>query len=357
MSMECGVYHTSYASDVALRAKPAEKLRLALFILALLLFPFLASTYWLTLANQVAIATIGAIGLNILVGYTGQISLGQGAFMAVGAYGAGLLTLEAGLPWGVSIVLASLLTAAVGTFFGLPSLRLKGLYLAIATLAAQEIVEWTLTHWTALTGGTEALVVPASRLFGVRLNTDFSFYWIATVLAGLTALFTANLFRSRAGRAFVAIRDQDIAAGVIGVNVFRYKLLAFATSSFFVGLAGALIAYYRNIVTWERFTLETSIAYLAMIIVGGLGTIRGSLFGAALITLLPALITNLGGALQGVAPSVAAILPYIQQAAFGVVIVLFLIFEPEGLSKLWGNVKDYFHVWPFAYRRGESRAG
>ena len=357
MSMECGVYHTSYAADVGLRAKPAERIRLAVFVLALVIFPFLASTYWLTLANQVAIATIGAIGLNILVGYTGQISLGQGAFMAVGAYAAGLLTLEAGLPWGISIVLASLLAAAVGTFFGLPSLRLKGLYLAIATLAAQEIVEWTLTHWTALTGGTEALVVPAARLFGVRMNTDFSFYWIATALAGLTALFTANLFRSRAGRAFVAIRDQDIAAAVIGVNVFRYKLLAFATSSFFVGLAGALIAYYRNIVTWERFTLETSIAYLAMIIVGGLGTIRGSLFGAALITLLPALITNLGGALQGVAPAAAAILPYIQQAAFGVVIVLFLIFEPEGLSKLWVNVKDYFHVWPFAYRRGESRAG
>ena len=350
--MECGVFHTDYASDMALRRVPAERLRLGLFVVALLVFPFFASPYWLNLANQISIATIGAIGLNILVGYTGQISLGQGAFMAVGAYAAGLLTLRLGLPWGVSIALACLLTSLVGTFFGLPSLRLKGLYLAIATLAAQEIVEWVVTHWTSLTGGTDAVVVPAPRLFGLRLNTDFRFYWLGVSLAGATALFTANLFRSRVGRAFVAVRDQDVAASVIGVDVFRTKLLAFATSSFFVGLAGALIAYYRNIITWERFTLETSIVYLAMIIVGGLGTIRGSLFGAALITLLPAGIANLGRALQETAPGVAAQLPNAQQAVFGLVIILFLVFEPEGLSKMWRNVKDYFYVWPFAYRRG-----
>lgn len=355
MALDCGVFHTSYESDMGLRRTPVERARLALFIGFLLIFPFVATPYWLNLANQIAIATIGAIGLNILVGYTGQISLGQGAFMAIGAYGTGLLTLRLGLPWGVSIIGGCILTAAVGTFFGLPSLRLKGLYLAIATLAAQEIVEWVVTHWTAVTGGTEALVIPAPRLFGARMNSDFNFYWVAAPLAGLTALFTANLFRSRAGRAFVAVRDQDIAASVIGVNVFRTKLLAFATSSFIVGLAGGLIAYYRTIVTWERFTLETSIFYLAMIIVGGLGSIRGAFFGAALITLLPAAITNVGRVLQGSAPAIAAQLPNIQQAAFGIVIILFLIFEPEGLSKMWRNVKDYFHVWPFAYRRGESR--
>ena len=353
--MECGVFHTTYTSDIALRRVPAERLRLGLFAIVVITFPFLASPYWLNLANQIAIATIGAIGLNILVGYTGQISLGQGAFMAVGAYTAGLLTLNFGLPWGASIVFACLVTSAIGTFFGLPSLRLKGLYLAIATLAAQEIIEWVITHWTGVTGGTEALVVPAPQIFGVRLNTDFHFYWLVVALAGATALFTANLFRSRVGRAFLAVRDQDVAASVIGVNVFRYKLLAFATSSFFVGLAGALIAYYRNIVSWERFTLETSLFYLAMIIVGGLGSIRGSFFGAALITLLPALIMNAGRMLQDSAPAIAAQLPNIQQASFGLIIILFLVFEPQGLSKLWQNVKDYFYVWPFAYRRGEGR--
>jgi branched-chain amino acid transport system permease protein len=347
--MESGVFFTSYRRDMALRKLPLEKLRLLLFAALVVVFPFLASPFALNLANQIAIATVGAFGLNILVGYTGQISLGQGAFMAVGAYSAGILTARLGVPFWASIPAAAAITAAVGLFFGLPSLRLKGLYLAIATLAAQQIVEWVITHWTGLTGGTEALVVPAPYLLGARVNTDFRFYWLATGAAATTALLCANLFRSRVGRAFVAIRDQDIAASAIGVNVFGYKLLSFATSSFFVGLAGALIAHYRSIVTWERFTIEVSILYLAMIIIGGLGTISGSFFGATLIVLLPAIINTVGRSLQGTAPAVAAILPYVQQGTFGLIIILFLILEPEGLARLWRNVKDYFRVWPFAY--------
>jgi branched-chain amino acid transport system permease protein len=347
--MESGVFFTDYRSDMALRRMPLEKARLAIFVVFVLVFPFVASPYWLNLANQIAIATTGALGLNILVGYTGQISLGQGAFMAVGAYSAGIFTARLGVPFWASIVLASVVTALVGLLFGLPSLRLKGLYLAIATLAAQQIVEWVVTHWTGLTGGTEALVVPAPTLFGQRMNTDFRFYWIATLAAGLTALYVANLFRSRVGRAFVAIRDQDIAASALGVDVFRYKLYAFATSSFFVGLAGALVAHYRTIVTWERFTIETSILYLAMIIIGGLGTISGSFFGATFMMLLPAIINTAGRALQGTLPAVTAVLPAVQQGAFGVVIILFLVLEPQGLAKLWRNVKDYFRVWPFSY--------
>lgn len=347
--MESGVFFTTYEADMALRRTPVQKIRLALFIAFVLVFPFFASPYWLNLANQIAIATIGAIGLNILVGYTGQISLGQGAFMAVGAYSAGLLTARMGVPFYLSIPLACFITALVGVVFGIPSLRLKGLYLAIATLAAQEIIEWTITHWPQLTGGTEALVIPSPMLFGVRLNTDFRFYWILVLAAGFTALFTANLFRTRVGRAFVAIRDQDIAAEVIGVNVFYYKLLAFATSSFFVGLAGALTAHYRTIISWERFTIETSILYLAMIIIGGLGTINGSFFGAAFMTLLPAMISNLSRALRDVAPILATLLPAAQQGIFGAVIILFLVLEPEGLAKLWRNIKDYFYVWPFSY--------
>ncbi len=347
--MECGVFFTNYKADMALRRKPLQKVRLGLFIAFVLVFPFVASPYWLNLANQIALATIGAIGLNILVGYTGQISLGQGAFMAVGAYGSGLLTARLGLPFWASIPIAALVTAAVGAVFGLPSLRLKGLYLAIATLAAQEIVEWTVVHWTSLTGGVEALVIPSPKVFDIRLNTDFRFYWIAVGMAALTALFTANLFRSKVGRAFVAIRDQDIAAEVIGVNVFLYKLLAFATSSFFVGLSGALLAHYRTIISWERFTLETSIVYLAMIIIGGLGSISGSFFGAAFMTLLPAFINTLGRSLQASFPAVATMLPAVQQAIFGAIIILFLVVEPEGLAKLWRDIKDYFYVWPFSY--------
>ena len=210
-------------------------------------------------------------------------------------------------------------------------------------------MEWVVTHWTALTGGTEALVLPSPTLFGERVNSDFRFYWIAVLVACAAALFVPNIFRSRVGRAFVAIRDQDIAASAIGVNIFKYKLLAFATSSFLVGLSGAMIAHYRTIVTWERFTIETSILFLAMIIIGGLGSISGSFFGASFMVLLPALITTLGRSLQGTAPAVAALLPAAQQGVFGVVIIVFLVVEPEGLAKLWRNVKDYFHVWPFSY--------
>ncbi len=347
--MVSGVFHTSYESDMALRRTPAQKIRIVLFVLFILVFPFFANKYTLTLANQIAIATIGAIGLNILTGYTGQISLGQGGFMAVGAYTAGLLTVRWGVPWWGSIIIASLVTAVVGAIFGIPSLRLKGLYLAIATLAAQEIILWTVTHWKALTGGVEALVVPDPKFFGLRMNADFNFYWLAWALAGITALVTLNLFRTHYGRAFIAIRDQDIAAEVMGVDLFRYKLLAFGISSFFVGVSGALLAHYRSIVTWERFTLDVSVLYLAMIIIGGMGSVSGSLFGASFMTLLPALLTNMGRSLRKVFPAINSIMPFLQEATFGLVIILFLILEPEGLKKLWEDIKDYFRLWPFSY--------
>jgi len=347
--MQSGIFHSTYQADMALRRTHAEKIRIALFLVFMLAFPLFANRYYLTLANQVGIATIGAIGLNILVGYTGQISLGQGGFMAVGAYTAGLLTARMGMPWYASTLAACLVTAAVGAVFGIPSLRLKGLYLAIATLAAQEIIIWVVTHWDAVTGGVNALVVPNPTLFGMQMNTDFRFYWIIWGVAGVAALTTVNLFRTHYGRAFIAIRDQDIAAEVMGVNLFRYKLLAFAVSSFWVGMAGSLTAHYRSIVTWERFTVDVSVLYLAMIIIGGLGSVSGSFFGAAFMTLLPAVLTNLGRALKSSFPFVDAIIPFVQQAVFGLVIILFLVFEPEGLRKIWKDTKDYFRLWPFSY--------
>jgi len=347
--MVSGIYHTTYEQDMALRRTPAQKIRLVLVIALALIFPFLASRYHLNLANQVGIAVIGAIGLNILVGYTGQISLGQGGFLAVGAYTAGILTARYGVPWWLSTPIACLVTALVGMVFGIPSLRLKGLYLAIATLAAQVIILWVVTHWKTVTGGVEALVVPAPTLFGRRINTDFNFYWVIWGCAALVTLLAVNLFRSRFGRAFIAIRDQDIAASVMGIDLFKYKLLAFAISSFFVGLAGALTAHYRTIVTWERFTMDVSVTYLAMIIIGGLGSITGSYFGAAFMILVPALLTNLGRALKSTFPIVEGLIPFFQLAVFGLAIILFLIFEPEGLNKIWKDIKNYFRLWPFSY--------
>ncbi len=337
---------------MALRHTATQKIRLGLVLAGVLIFPFFANNYYLTLANQIGIAVVGAIGLNILVGFTGQISLGQGGFLAVGAYTAGILALRGGMPFWLTIPIACVVTAGVGAVFGIPSLRLKGLYLAIATLAAQEIIQWLIINWKALTGGVDSLVVPHALIFGVNLNganSDFKWYWIILACALFTTLFTVNLFRSRVGRAFVAIRDQDIAAQVMGVNLFQYKLLAFAVSSFFVGMAGALTAHYRLIVTWERFTIETSILYLAMIIIGGLGSVSGSIYGAIFMTLLPAILNNLGRALGDVVPGMMGLLPAMQQGAFGLVIILFLILEPEGIAKLWRDVKDYFRLWPFSY--------
>lgn len=363
--MQSGTFHTTYAGDMAMRPTWPMRLRLALVLVAGLAFPFLVGgdRYWLNLANNIGIAAIGAIGLNILVGFTGQISIGHGGFLAVGAYTAGLLAVQAGLPIWLTVPLAGALSAAVGAVFGIPSVRLKGLYLAIATLAAQEIIIWVITHGdtlarlitrdSSLTILGESLTLPGARLLGIELNargeTDFRFYWLILGCLAFTVLFTANLFRSRAGRALIAIRDQDIAAQVIGVDLFRYKLVAFATSSFFAGVAGALTAHYRGVISWERFTIETSILYLSMIIIGGLGSVSGSIYGAAFITLLPALLSNLGRAASGALPEVNSYLPYIQQGAFGLAIVLFLILEPEGIVKLWRNVKDYFRLWPFSY--------
>lgn len=349
--MISGIFHTSYEKDMALRRTHAQKIRLVMLIIFLSAFPFIfrENRYYLTLANQVGIAVIGAIGLNILVGYTGQISLGQGGFMAVGAYTAGILTARMGLPWWASTLVACFATSLIGVIFGIPSLRLKGLYLAIATLAAQVIILWVVTHWKTVTGGVDALVVPNPTLFGIRINSDFNFYWVTWILVFFVTIATVNLFRTHYGRAFIAIRDQDIAASVMGVDLFKYKLLAFAISSFLVGLAGALTAHYRSIVTWERFTIDVSVLYLAMIIIGGLGSVTGSFLGATFMTLLPALLTNLGRAVKDTFPAIDSILPFIQQATFGLVIILFLIFEPEGLNKMWKNVKDYFRLWPFSY--------
>ncbi len=353
--MESGIFHTTYESDMALRRTPIMRWRIILAVAFTVIFPFIGNSYTLTLADQIGIAAIGAIGLNILTGFTGQISLGQGGFMAIGAYTAGVLTTMVGMPWWLTIPIACVVTALVGAFFGIPSLRLKGLYLAIATLAAQQIIQWAIVRSPL---GTDALVVPPIKVFGQSLNRlrigsfggiDFWFYWVIYFFLALTILFAVNLFRTKIGRAFIAIRDQDIAAEVMGVNLFRYKLMSFATSSFIVGLSGALLAQYRGIVNYERFTIDASIFYLAVIIIGGLGSVSGSVYGAIFMVLLPATLSNLGQSLSGSVPGLARLIPFVQQAVFGITIILFLILEPEGLAKIWRDIKDYFRLWPFSY--------
>jgi branched-chain amino acid transport system permease protein len=344
-----GVYHRSYASELTLRHTRAEFARLALLAVVLGVLPFVATPYWMTVVNQIGVAAIGAIGLNILVGYTGQISLGQGGFLAVGAYTSGLLVMRLGLPTVAAIVAAVLFTALVGAFFGLPALRLKGLYLAIATLASQFIILYLVRSWEFVTGGVDSLVVSRPELFGFQLRSDFRWYWVILGCAVISTLAATNLFRTGLGRAFVAIRDQDVAAEVAGVDVVRYKLLAFAVSSGFAGFAGALTAHYRGIVTWERFTLDVSILFLAMIIVGGLGSVAGSIYGAVFMFVLPAGIQRLGTELRDVVPAIAQQIPAVQLGVFGLVIILFLVLEPRGLARMWARAKDYVRLWPFRY--------
>ena len=348
MATTTGVYHTSYSADLALRHTRLEHVRLVLVIAVVIALPFYVSPFWLNVLDQIGIAIIGAIGLNILVGYTGQISLGQGGFLAVGAYTAGVVATKTDLSPLVGIPAAVLVTAAVGAFFGLPALRLKGLYLAIATLASQQIIVWLIIHWDWLTGGVGALVLEPVHVFGWTPTGDKQWYWVIMAFAALATVTATNLFRTGLGRSFVAIRDHDIAAEAIGVDPARYKVLAFAVSSAYVGLAGALTAYWTQILTWERFTLDVSILYLAMIIVGGLGSISGAIYGAAFMIALPSYLDQLS---LRVSPDsfLARDLPGIKALIFGATIVLFLVFEPKGLARLWQRAKDYFRLWPFRY--------
>jgi branched-chain amino acid transport system permease protein len=245
------------------------------------------------------------------------------------------------------------MAALVGAVVGIPSLRIKGLYLAIATLAGQLIIEWTINHVTFISGGVQASIeVARPRLGPYVLASQQAMYYFLLFFVVLAIVGTMNLVRSRVGRAFIAIRDQDIAAEIIGINIFRYKLLAFAISSFYAGVTGVLYTYYLGIANYEQFQIGVSIDYLAMIIIGGLGSVLGSIFGAIFVTLLPIVIRYAMEAVSGVLFSQATVhnlIPALRLTLFGALIIVFLVLEPEGLNRLWRNIRSYFRVWPFAY--------
>jgi branched-chain amino acid transport system permease protein len=351
---ECGVLKTTYAADMALYPLPIARWTVAgLAVLFFLVIPLTLHEYYLSIANLVAIAVIGALGLNILVGYTGQISVGHGAFMSVGAYTAANLAVRLDSPWPVNLLAGGLMAALIGAIVGIPSLRIKGLYLAIATLAGQLIIEWIINHVTFISGGVQASIeVPRPQVFGYAVASQRDMYFLLLAAVTLAVVGTLNLMRSRVGRAFIAIRDHDIAAELIGIDIFRYKLLAFAISSFYAGVTGVLYTYYLGIANYEQFQITVSIEYLAMIIIGGLGSVLGSIFGAAFVTLLPILIRYTMEAFGGLLFSQQTVLntiPNLRLILFGALIILFLVVEPEGLNRLWRNIRNYFRVWPFAY--------
>jgi branched-chain amino acid transport system permease protein len=351
---ESGVLKTTYEADMALYPLPIARWTVAaLAVLFFLVLPFSVHEYYLSIVNLVSISVIGAIGLNILVGYTGQVSIGHGAFMSVGAYTAANFAVRLDAPWPVNLLLGGLMAALVGAVVGIPSLRIKGLYLAIATLAGQLIIEWTINHVSFISGGVQASIeVPRPQIGSYVIASQRDMYFFLMVFVVLAIVGALNLMRTRVGRAFIAIRDHDIAAEIIGINIFRYKLLAFAISSFYAGVTGVLYTYYLGIANYEQFQITVSIDYLAMIIIGGLGSVLGSVFGAIFVTLLPIAIRYIMEAFGGLLFSEAAmlnIIPNLRLIVFGGLIIFFLVVEPEGLNRLWRNIRSYFRVWPFAY--------
>jgi branched-chain amino acid transport system permease protein len=351
---ESGVYKTSYAADMALYPLPIARWTVAAIILLFaVIVPLSLHEYYLSIINLSLIAIVGALGLNILVGYTGQISVGHAAFMSVGAYTAANLAVKLGLPFWITLPAGGLMAALIGAIVGIPSLRIKGLYLAIATLAGQLIIEWIINHTPAISGGAQASIqVPRPTLFGTELRTQGQLYFFLLFFAALAIVATLNLVRSRIGRAFVAIRDQDIAAEIIGINIYRYKLLSFAISSFYAGVCGVLYTYYLGIANYEQFQIVVSIDYLAMIIIGGLGSVLGSILGAVFVTMLPIVLRLAMEPLAGLFFSpgeMSSVIASTRLVLFGGLIIFFLVVEPEGLNRLWRNIRNYFRVWPFSY--------
>jgi len=345
----CGDFRTTYEKDAVIFQTPFIKVCMALFFAGLLSLPFLLKGEYMWVALQIVIAAIGAVGLNILTGFTGQISLGQGAFFGVGAYTSAYITVKMGLSFWIGIPAAGLMTAMAGMVFGIPSLRLKGLYLAIATLASQFILEWIFIRWESVTGGSYGMAVPRPSIAGYTFDSDSSFYYIVLAIAAGMILFATNLMRTKTGRAFMAVRDHYISAEIMGISLYKYRLLSFGISSFYAGVAGALYGHSLKFVSSEQFGIGVSIVYLAMIIIGGLGSIIGSIFGAVFMILLPKILSVATEMVSADFPSIAKLAISFEQGIFGLIIVLFLIFEPDGLAHRWKLIKAYWKLYPFSY--------
>jgi branched-chain amino acid transport system permease protein len=339
----------NYQEDRKIFPSPQAKIGLALLGLILLFFPYLFGTYVVFVACVVGVSAIGALSLNIITGYTGLISLGHAAFMGIGAYTAAILSTKAGFPFWAALPLSGVMAAITGFIVGVPTLRLRGMYLVVTTLAFQFITEHVIYHWESLTAGDRGIQLPAPTIFGMKLDTYESFYYVILVVAVLAAIFTKNLAMSRTGRAFVSVRDRDIAAEIIGIHVARYKILSFVISSFMAGVAGSLYAYLLNLISPDHFTFNLSILYVAMIIVGGMGSVLGSIAGAVFMVLLPELLNAISGPIASAYPIMAPRIGGVSLTVYGLVIILFIIFEPMGLAGIWIRIKRYWTTWPFSY--------
>lgn len=346
--MQSGNFKESYSGLVAIFQRPAQIIWLAVLVIVLVLLPFLVNKYLLTLLTQTVITVIGIVGLNILVGGTGLISLGHAGFIAVGAYANAILISRYGIPPVLGILLSGVAAALVSFLVSIPSLRLRDLYLAITTLAFSLIVVHVILMSDSFTHGSLGMMVEPATVLGISMADDVAFYLFCLVWCALGILFAINLNRTRTGRAFAAIRDQDIAAAMMGISLTRYKVLSFMISSFYAGVAGALMGYQFGYINVDNFDVLLSIEAIAMVILGGMGSIAGAVLGATFLTLLPEAIrsvSDLAGLGMDSWFSTSAL--EIRGLVYGITIVLFLRFQPEGLIGWWHDLKRYWTYWPF----------
>jgi branched-chain amino acid transport system permease protein len=349
------IFHTNYAADRTLFPIPFDRWMVIGLLLVGIAAPLLFSSLTLTsLLLPWMVWTAAALGLNLVLGWAGQFHFGYAAIMAIGAYTCVHCT-KRGVPWELAVMLAGAMSTIVGIAFSFAALRVKGLYLALSTLAMQFVMDWVISHVPAISGGVSAtLQAPALRLLGQTITSETGLYYVAFAWCVLVTLFMLNLKRTALGRALVAVREKDYAAAVIGVQSFYFKAVAFATSSFIGGVSGAILIFtFYRAVTPEQFAVNVSIELLAMVIVGGLASIIGSYLGAAFILLLPSQMNHLIAWLAkllgaNLSPETLAHIPH---ALYGALIIIILLIEPMGLGKLYANVRNYLRVWPFGYSR------
>lgn len=339
------LFKTRYEDDIRFLAKTGEKVRVGLVIALLLAAPLFLGTYYLGELGLLLVYAIAGIGLMILTGHTGQVSFGHAAFLGIGAYCHSIL-ISHGVPFMISVVLTMALSGLVGMALGRSASKMHGFYLAIATLAFLILVETLLGEWESMTGGYAGFAVPGLKIFGVSLGKVWQQYYVDLVFTLLVVWGSANLFRSRTGRSFLAVRDSELSARCLGVNVERVKIQAFGVSAAITGLAGVLLAHHLAYLAPDVFGVLESLKLMLMIVVGGLGSILGAIFGAILVSLLPVALTFLKDILPPAIGQQAGLEPLL----FGLIIVLFIVFEPDGIYGRWMKIRYFFETFPY-YRR------
>ena len=340
------IFKTRYDQDIALARHGGDRFWYSLLMLALVAAPWLLPEYWLAQLSFVFIYGIVAVGLMLLAGFTGQFSIGHAAFMGIGAYTEAYLAAR-GWPLAISLACSMALAAAAGVVVGLPALRVKGMYLAIATLSFGFIVEEVLARWESVTGGNAGKSVPMPQILGHALDSTESFYFLCLVCVTGSTLVVLNLLRAPTGRAFVAIRDSEVSAQSMGIQLARYKSLSFAISAALAGLGGALYAHKMQFISPEQFSLVQSIDLVLMVVIGGLGSIHGAFFGAIFLIGMPQLI-SLG---KDFLPPAIGQATGLQSVVYGAVLIAFVMLEPMGLYGRWLKVRTWLELYPF-YRRG-----